>query len=90
MKSRRDFLKVSAAATAAVAARPLFAWQGANNRVAVKMIGGHRQSLHIRQLVVATELKVPTAFPLGAEKFAINCSEQPGLHLRTFAQLMTL
>jgi predicted dehydrogenase len=39
MKSRRDFLKVSAAATAAVAARPLFAWQGANNRVRMAVIG---------------------------------------------------
>ena len=36
---RRDFLKTGAAAAAIAAAKPLFAWQGANNRVRMGVIG---------------------------------------------------
>ena len=39
MKTRRTFLKTSAAALAVAAARPLFAWQGANNRIRMAVIG---------------------------------------------------
>src|SRR3989338_2297890 len=39
MKTRRTFLTTSAAALAATAARPLYAWQGANNRVRMAVIG---------------------------------------------------
>ena len=36
---RRDFLKTGAAAAAVAAAKPLFAWQGANDRVRMGVIG---------------------------------------------------
>jgi predicted dehydrogenase len=39
MKNRRTFLKTSAAAFAVTAARPVFAWQGANSRVRMAVIG---------------------------------------------------
>ena len=39
MKTRRTFLATSAAALAATAARPLYGWQGANNRVRMAVIG---------------------------------------------------
>ena len=39
MKTRRTFLKTSAAALAASAAKPLFGWQGANNRIRMAVIG---------------------------------------------------
>jgi predicted dehydrogenase len=39
MNTRRTFLKTSAAALAATAARPLYGWQGANNRVRMAVIG---------------------------------------------------
>ncbi|PYR90095.1 MAG: hypothetical protein DMF84_21580 [Acidobacteria bacterium] len=39
MKSRRTFLKRSAAAVAVTAARPLFAWQGSNDRIRMAVIG---------------------------------------------------
>src|SRR5688500_17868335 len=39
MKTRRTFLTTSAAALAAAAARPLYSWQGANNRVRMAVIG---------------------------------------------------
>src|SRR5260370_19814621 len=39
MESRRDFLKVGAAALTVAATRPLFGWQGANNRVRLAVIG---------------------------------------------------
>src|SRR5260221_8237736 len=39
MKTRRTFLTTSAAALAATAARPLYGWQGANNRVRMAVIG---------------------------------------------------
>jgi len=39
MSTRRDFLKTSAGALAVAATRPLFGWQGANNRVRMAVIG---------------------------------------------------
>ncbi len=39
MDSRRDFLKTSAGALAVAAARPLFGFQGANNRIRMGVIG---------------------------------------------------
>ena len=39
METRRDFLKASAAALTVAAAKPLFGWQGANNRVRLAVIG---------------------------------------------------
>ena len=39
MSTRREFLKAGAAAAAFAAARPLHAWQGANNRVRMAVIG---------------------------------------------------
>ena len=39
MESRRNFLKASAAALTVAATRPLFGWQGANNRVRMAVIG---------------------------------------------------
>lgn len=39
MESRRDFLKVGAAAMTVAATRPLFGWQGANDRVRMAVIG---------------------------------------------------
>jgi predicted dehydrogenase len=39
MANRREFLKAGAAALTAAAARPLFGWQGANNRVRMGVIG---------------------------------------------------
>jgi predicted dehydrogenase len=39
MESRRDFLKAGAAAMAVAATRPLFGWQGANDRVRMGVIG---------------------------------------------------
>src|SRR6516164_5269575 len=39
MENRRDFLKISAATVAAMAARPLSGWQGANDRVRMGVIG---------------------------------------------------
>jgi uncharacterized protein (DUF1501 family) len=36
---RRDLLKSGAAALTVAAAKPLFAWQGANNRVRMAVIG---------------------------------------------------
>ena len=39
MDNRREFLKVSAGALAAMAARPLYGWQGANDRVRMGVIG---------------------------------------------------
>jgi predicted dehydrogenase len=39
MKTRRTFLKTSAAALAVTAVRPVFAWQGANSRVRMAVIG---------------------------------------------------
>ncbi len=39
MESRRDFLKASAAALAVASTRPLFGWQGANNRIRMAVIG---------------------------------------------------
>src|SRR5690348_1547372 len=45
MNTRRDFLKVSAGALAVAAAKPLFGFQGANNRVRMAVIGcGNRAS----------------------------------------------
>jgi predicted dehydrogenase len=39
MATRREFIATSAAAAAAIAARPLYAWQGANNRIRMGVIG---------------------------------------------------
>jgi len=39
MGSRREFLKTSAGVMAVAAAKPLFGWQGANNRVRMAVIG---------------------------------------------------
>jgi predicted dehydrogenase len=39
MESRRDFLKAGAAAVTVAATRPLFGWQGANDRVRMAVIG---------------------------------------------------
>jgi predicted dehydrogenase len=39
MESRRDFLKASAAALTVAAARPVFGWQGANDRIRMAVIG---------------------------------------------------
>ncbi len=39
MESRRDFLKASAAALTVAATRPLFGWQGANDRIRMAVIG---------------------------------------------------
>jgi predicted dehydrogenase len=39
MGTRREFLKTGAAALTVAAARPLFGWQGANNRVRMGVIG---------------------------------------------------
>jgi predicted dehydrogenase len=39
MANRREFLKAGAAALTVAAARPLFGWQGANNRVRMGVIG---------------------------------------------------
>ena len=39
MKSRREFLEVSAAALTVAATRPLFGWQGANDRLRMGVIG---------------------------------------------------
>src|SRR3954462_11918543 len=39
MATRREFLQSSAAALAVTAARPLFGWQGANDRVRMGVIG---------------------------------------------------
>jgi predicted dehydrogenase len=39
MESRRDFLKASAAALTVAAAKPLFGWQGANDRIRMAVIG---------------------------------------------------
>ena len=39
MATRREFLQSSAAALAAAAARPMYGWQGANNRVRMAVIG---------------------------------------------------
>jgi len=39
MATRREFLHSSAAALAVAAARPIFGWQGANNRVRMAVIG---------------------------------------------------
>ncbi len=39
MASRREFLKTGAAALTVAAARPLFGWQGANDRVRMGVIG---------------------------------------------------
>ena len=39
MKTRRTFLKSSAAALAVSAVKPLFGWQGANNRIRMAVVG---------------------------------------------------
>src|ERR1051326_371687 len=39
MSTRREFLKTGAAALTVAAARPLFGWQGANNRIRMAVIG---------------------------------------------------
>jgi predicted dehydrogenase len=39
METRRDFLKASAAALTVAATKPLFGWQGANNRIRMAVIG---------------------------------------------------
>ena len=39
MESRRDFLKASAAALTVAATRPVFGWQGANDRIRMAVIG---------------------------------------------------
>ena len=39
MATRREFLQSSAAALAVAAARPIYGWQGANNRVRMAVIG---------------------------------------------------
>jgi predicted dehydrogenase len=39
MESRRDFLKAGAAAVTVAATKPMFGWQGANNRVRMAVIG---------------------------------------------------
>src|SRR4029453_7527544 len=39
MATRREFLRTAAATLAASSARPMFAWQGANNRVRMAVIG---------------------------------------------------
>jgi predicted dehydrogenase len=39
METRRDFLKVSAAALTVAATKPLLGWQGANNRIRMAVIG---------------------------------------------------
>src|SRR6516225_11209279 len=39
MATRREFLQSSAAALAAAAARPMYGWQGANNRIRMAVIG---------------------------------------------------
>ena len=39
MATRREFMAASAAAAAAIAARPLYAWQGANNKIRMGVIG---------------------------------------------------
>ena len=39
MATRREFMAASAAEAAAIAARPLYAWQGANNKIRMGVIG---------------------------------------------------
>lgn len=52
MKTRRRFLETSAAALAVTAARPLFAWQGANQQVRMAVIGcGNRSGRVFDSLV---------------------------------------
>ena len=45
---RREFLKTGATAAAVAAAKPLFAWQGANNRVRMGVIGMGGRSARVR------------------------------------------
>ena len=49
MASRREFLKTGAAALTVAATKPLFGWQGANNRVRMAVIGmGGRAGARVR------------------------------------------
>jgi predicted dehydrogenase len=47
MESRRDFLKAGAAAVTVAATRPLFGWQGANDRVRMGVIGMGTRSARV-------------------------------------------
>jgi predicted dehydrogenase len=47
MENRREFLKISAATMAAMAAKPLYGWQGANDRVRMGVIGMGTRSARV-------------------------------------------
>ncbi len=55
MESRRDFLKASAAALTMAAAKPLFGFQGANDRVRMAVIGCGNRAARVFDSLVRTK-----------------------------------
>ena len=72
MANRRDFLKAGAAAITAAAARPLFGWQGANNRVRMGVIGmGTRAARVFDSLTRNQDCQFVTGCEVNAQKQAV-------------------